>query len=143
MLALADEDTVVIVISDHGFETVGKLRHEYEKLRGIGHVTGVHDTIPPPDGVIIMAGGPVKSAYEITGASVYDVAPTVLYLLGFPVAEDMVGDVLTDALDENWVNEHPPSYIPSYIGLRTGTAVSDTGIGGEERTELFKDLGYF
>ena len=34
------------------------------------------------------------------GASVLDVAPTILYLMGLPVARDMEGRVLTEMLDE-------------------------------------------
>lgn len=59
------------------------------------------------DGVLIMQGGPMRSGVTFSDARIIDVAPTVLYLLGLPVPEDMDGRVLTEAIDEEFVAVNP------------------------------------
>ena len=39
-----------------------------------------------------------------------DIAPTLLHLLGIPVPDDMDGHVLTDALEQDWLAQHPIIY---------------------------------
>ena len=62
------------------------------------------------DGVLIMHGGPVRPGCELTGTEIIDIAPTVLYLMGHPVPDDMDGRVLLDALDPEFVADHPVQY---------------------------------
>jgi hypothetical protein len=45
------------------------------------------------------------------------VAPTLLYGLGFPVARDFDGQVLTAAFDKSFLAGNPVSFFPSYEGL--------------------------
>jgi predicted AlkP superfamily phosphohydrolase/phosphomutase len=59
------------------------------------------------DGVLMLSGGPLRRDFAFTGAKIVDVAPTVLYLMGLPVPEDMDGRVLTEAIDEDFVAGHP------------------------------------
>ncbi|HUU56509.1 MAG TPA: hypothetical protein VMW93_04130 [bacterium] len=66
----------------------------------------------------MLAGGPVKRGYALRGASVVDVAPNVLYLLGIPVADDMAGKVWRDAYEPSFVRRFPPRRVRSYRGLR-------------------------
>jgi predicted AlkP superfamily phosphohydrolase/phosphomutase len=52
------------------------------------------------DNGIFLAEGPgVKNGYNVDGANIVDVAPTILHLLGVPVPEDMDGRVLKDILE--------------------------------------------
>ena len=46
-----------------------------------------------------------------------DLAPTLLYGLGFPVARDLDGQVLTAAFDKGFLARHPLTFFPSYEGL--------------------------
>ena len=70
-----------------------------------------------PPGILLMRGGPVKRGLALQGASVYDVYPTVLYLLGLPVPQDAAGKVLVDALDPGFVRLHPVRTVPTYTDL--------------------------
>jgi len=70
VLALVPDDAIVILLSDHGYET------------GYGHARA-------PDGFAIVAGGPTIPTAERGRISVYEIAPTVAALLGIPVAEDL------------------------------------------------------
>ncbi len=62
------------------------------------------------DGVFIASGGPVRSGAAFEHARIIDVAPTVLYLMGLPIPDDMDGRVLTDALDDEFVAANPPQW---------------------------------
>ncbi|MHB8154885.1 MAG: alkaline phosphatase family protein [Candidatus Omnitrophota bacterium] len=72
---------------------------------------GIHDS---QDAVIIMSGKNIRRHVELKNASVYDITPTTLYLLGLPVASDMQGNVLTSAIDPGLLKDSPVRYIDSY-----------------------------
>jgi predicted AlkP superfamily phosphohydrolase/phosphomutase len=59
------------------------------------------------DGVLMLSGGPIRQDFAFHDANIVDVAPTVLYLMGLPVPEDMDGRVLTEAIDEDFVAQNP------------------------------------
>jgi predicted AlkP superfamily phosphohydrolase/phosphomutase len=59
------------------------------------------------DGVLMMSGGPIRPEFEFENARIIDVAPTVLYLMGMPIPDDMDGRVLVEALDEEFVETNP------------------------------------
>jgi predicted AlkP superfamily phosphohydrolase/phosphomutase len=60
------------------------------------------------DGVFCMTGGPVRQGHAFTGARIIDVAPTVLYLMGLPIPDDMDGKPLVEGLNTEFVNQRPP-----------------------------------
>ena len=124
IIALADPETTILVVSDHGFQG--------------GPEGGV--AAHTPDGVLIMAGRGVGARGEITGATVYDIAPTVLVLEGLPPAEDMPGKVLWSALDESIPRERFHDRIPTYGTSESGSPIaSDVD---EEILERLRSLGY-
>jgi predicted AlkP superfamily phosphohydrolase/phosphomutase len=85
LVALAGEDAIVLVVSDHGFGP-GSIR-----LIGPGTpLSGDHRK----EGILVAAGGPIRRGVRLDGASIVDVTPTVLYLLGLPVGADMDGRVI-------------------------------------------------
>lgn len=58
-----------------------------------GSMEATHDPVG-----IFFALGPSVEATEVTGATVYDVAPTVLHSMGEPIPKQMDGEVLETAL---------------------------------------------
>jgi hypothetical protein len=90
------ENDALMILSDHGWE-----------LNGSNH----HYSAP---GVLIMVGKPFRKGAAIKGASILDIAPTVLYLLGLPVPRDMEGRVLSEGLDPAWLAANPARSIPAY-----------------------------
>lgn len=90
------DDGSIIIASDHGFE-----------MNGSNHYYG-------PPGILIMYGEPFRKGGSVTGATVFDIAPTVLYLLGLPVPEDMEGRLLTEAIDPQWLASNPVRTVPTY-----------------------------
>lgn len=59
------------------------------------------------NGVFLAYGPHVRSGARIDGATIIDVAPTVLYDLGLPVPSNMDGRVLTDVLEPDFVTANP------------------------------------
>ena len=51
------------------------------------------------EGVLVAAGPPFRAGTKPRGATLLDIAPTVLHLLGVPVPGDMDGRVLTELLE--------------------------------------------
>jgi hypothetical protein len=132
LLAQVGPDTVVIVASDHGHSPT------------IVHSLYTQHRHGPP-GILLMRGGPVKRGLALRDANVYDLYPTVLYLLGLPVPEDAKGKVLLEALDPVFVRAHPVRTVPTYrtLGLPPNLpgAKRDGGMNELEIQKL-RSLGY-
>ena len=80
-IEMADENTTVILTSDHG--------HSGPKATGDDYSWGIamHD----PTGVLAFWGKDIAEGQELADASVLDITPTILALCGLPVADDMDG----------------------------------------------------
>jgi len=104
----------VLVISDHGFELTEK---------GWDHKESA------PDGIFVARGPAFEAGVALDPVSVFDVAPTILHVLGFPVADDMPGEVRIDALRD----PRPVKRVATY---ETG----DYGPGAGERSPLEDDI---
>ncbi|MES1242492.1 MAG: alkaline phosphatase family protein [Acidobacteriota bacterium] len=70
-----------------------------------------------PDGALLLYGEGIRPGALITGARLVDVAPTLLYALGFPSARDLDGQVLTAAFEKGFLARHPLTILPSFEGL--------------------------
>jgi hypothetical protein len=132
LLAEAGPDSVVIIASDHGHSPT------------IVHSLYTQHRHGPP-GILLMWGGPVRRGLAVQDASVFDLYPTVLYLLGLPVPQDASGKVLTGALDPGFVRLHPVRRVPTYrdLGLSPNLpgAKRDDSMNRQE-IEKLKSLGY-
>ena len=73
-------------------------------------ISGDHEL----DGILVVHGPGVKAKHRIRDASVLDISPTVLYVLGLPVGRDMDGTVLVDAFEERVARSHPIQFIDSH-----------------------------
>jgi len=120
----------VIVVSDHGFDV---------EPRGEGLVAH-HNRAP--DGVF-LAAGPAFRAGHVEGLTVFDVLPLLLYLKGWPIAEDFAGRLPAAALRTELLDAQPPARIASY-GTREAPSLEARSSGSvdEEMTERLRALGY-
>lgn len=66
------------------------------------------------EGVIIAWGKGILKDHLIRRASIYDIAPTILYLLGLSAGKDMDGEVLTEIIETSVIRQHPITYVSSY-----------------------------
>jgi len=59
------------------------------------------------DGLLMMRGKRIQAGTEIQGARILDLAPSILYLLGLAVPEEMDGKVLEGAVVLQALRETP------------------------------------
>ena len=94
IMDLAGDDTTIILLSDHGFHC--------DHLRPAGS-SKIKDGRPVAwhrlHGILVIAGPNIKKDQRVYGASLLDIAPTVLGILGCPVPRDMDGHALTQIFD--------------------------------------------
>jgi hypothetical protein len=92
---------------------------------------------------IFMAYGPhVRRGVEVEGATMVDVAPTLLYSMGLPVPTNMDGRVLTNVLDPDFVAAHP---IQTEAPLARSAQAAGRDYSEDEQAEIagrLAGLGY-
>ncbi len=93
-------------------------------------------------GVIILYGPPFRRGAEIEKAHVLDVAPTVMAALGYPLARDMEGHVLEDALQPDFLKKHRLRYVDTYGPPPPFPEDDDKKGLSDEDKERLKSLGY-
>jgi predicted AlkP superfamily phosphohydrolase/phosphomutase len=89
-------------------------------------------------GVVALSGPSAAPGHHVL-ASIQDVAPTILYLLGEPVPTALEGRVLEEAVDGSLLDARPPEY-------RDATDVAVATAGGAppagDLEERLRGLGY-
>lgn len=132
-------EAVTIVVSDHGHEANPEFdpssEDHYDRVCSGGHEGA-------PDGVFILAGKDAKRGAKIEKPNVFDIAPTVLALMGTPIGSDMPGKVARDAVDPAFWARHPISEVDSHgpnPGYRPGAIPSGMN---DALKEKLKGLGY-
>lgn len=137
LLQLAGEDATVIICSDHGFYS-DHLRPPYDATHP-GLAAAWHREY----GIIAARGPGIRKDERIYGASVLDVAPTMLRLFGLPVGQDMDGKVLIDAIDRPIQIERIASWddVPGASGMHPPDVQQDPFAASQAVAQLV-ELGY-
>lgn len=106
---------LLAVVSAYGVYPQGGWRRLWGQMAPGTALGG--EFLEAPDGVLLLYGEGVRPGELLTGARIVDLAPTLLYGLGFPVARDMDGKVLTSAFEPGFLARNPVTFFPSYEGL--------------------------
>jgi predicted AlkP superfamily phosphohydrolase/phosphomutase len=127
----ADEKDIFFGLSDFGSNRTVDTVYRYP---------GMHRN----QGLLIMHGPAIQPGVQLEGASIWDVAPTILSQMGLPIPQEMDGQVLHAAFRESTLLDR--------VALSdNGRASSPTepGLGGgytkeaeEEIVERLRKLGY-
>ncbi len=104
MLDKAGPDTMVILLSDHGFHP------DHLRPASIPDIPAGPAIEHRDLGILVMHGPGIRKGERLHGPSLLDVAPTVLTIYGLPAGEDMDGKVLAQAFAER----PPAAFIPSW-----------------------------
>lgn len=56
----------------------------------------------------------MRRGYRLQGATLLDIAPTLLHALGLPVGDDMDGRVLTRAFEPAWRERFPVRHVATW-----------------------------
>jgi len=105
LLGAADDQTLIAVVSPFGLAPPGSFER-IKRLFGGGeswHTSAEGST----EGLFILLGEGVDSGRRVPSVNPPDVAPTLCYLLGLPVAQYMEGSVVVNAVTPSFLAEHP------------------------------------
>ncbi|HKY32350.1 MAG TPA: tetratricopeptide repeat protein [Candidatus Polarisedimenticolia bacterium] len=139
LLAAAGPDTITVIVSDHGFLN-GSDRPDSppdnEKKAGLWHRLY---------GILVMHGPGIRPG-RLDTPSLYDVTPTLLHLAGLPVAADMQGKPILEAIEPAFRKAGGLSTLPTYEtpGTAGGTApaAGSSAAIDEEILARLRSLGY-
>ncbi|MGH3024807.1 MAG: alkaline phosphatase family protein [Gaiellaceae bacterium] len=92
------------------------------------------------EGLVVLAGPSVQPGVTLS-ASIQDVAPTLLYLLGEPVPTELEGRVLLEAIDPDLIDRRPPEYEEA-AEIRPGEAKEYAAGETAAVEERLRGLGY-
>lgn len=121
--------TDVMIVSDHGFGP--------DPGHTIPFRTGEHRS----HGVFVANGPHFRQGVKLEEANVLDITPTLLYLYGLPVAKDMDGKILTEALDPAFDSAHQQAFIKSYEIGRRNSSIVRSGADAKIKDQI-RALGY-
>jgi predicted AlkP superfamily phosphohydrolase/phosphomutase len=137
VLSFVEEDSRVMVVSDHGF--FGHRRSS----NGLSVGVGMHRE----HGILLMQGPGLRQGARIERAEVKDIMPTILVMSGVPIANDLDGHVLGEAFEakvQRSFDRLLTDAIDSYDGLRRrGDGAG--GVSDETNAavlEQLRSLGY-
>jgi predicted AlkP superfamily phosphohydrolase/phosphomutase len=110
-----------------------------QALRSLGRISGTHG--PSAHGIFLAAGSDIHTAADLTGFHIHDIAPTLLYGLGLPVAEDFVGRPRQELFDAEFRRKHSLRTLQSWGKRKEGGAARPSKADAELLDEL-RALGY-
>jgi predicted AlkP superfamily phosphohydrolase/phosphomutase len=110
-LARLGPDDLLVVVSGFGMEAQTPGKRLLERVVGDPRFSGTHER--GPDGFLLVYGAAVAPGRQARGAIV-DVAPTLLYFLGLPVARNMDGFARTDVFTREFNVQRTITFIPAY-----------------------------
>jgi predicted AlkP superfamily phosphohydrolase/phosphomutase/tetratricopeptide (TPR) repeat protein len=143
ILDAAGPDATVLIVSDHGFKSGPDRPIEVLPFTTRQPVEW-HDE----EGIFLLSGPAARAGKRLQApVTLFDLTPTVLYLMGLPTAEDMPGRVLMEAIDPDLARRHGPRAIPTYEGLGAPREIPvaegpDAREAEEELLANLRALGY-
>lgn len=133
ILKAQPEGSWLIIASDHGAEASPEAQNPATLKR-----PGEHSTTAK--GILFISGPGVKKGYQIQKGSPYDLMPTMAWLLGLPLSQELAGHPLTEAFEEDFVRSLPMQTVPSYGERKVGPLLASPS--DEEMIKSLKNLGY-
>jgi predicted AlkP superfamily phosphohydrolase/phosphomutase len=115
----------------------------YASAKGARHHLGSYDWFMGDhdrEGILVAAGPGIRRGDQLDGASLIDIAPTVLYLADVPIPEDMDGTVL-NMFGDGRLESTPPTYERGWVPVMEseGAYTEEEERGLEEQ---LRSLGY-
>ena len=99
------------------------LKPGYRASSSVGHATLVSPYWPSPtslpgahhnQGIFMGCGYPLRNGgFAGESLSLQDVMPTILYLLGVPIPDDVDGEVIVDLFEDSFVRDHEMEAAPA------------------------------
>lgn len=136
-LKLIDEDTTVIIMSDHGYESGSRRIIEMPNVQAAPALE--HRQF----GMFAAMGPNIKKKTKIYGLNLIDIAPTILHHFNLPIGKDMDGKPILEMFEKT----KPPAYIESWENEKgdfgeLGEEDAPSEISDQETMEQLIELGY-
>jgi hypothetical protein len=93
------------------------------------------------EGIFVASGPAVKKGQEVSGMTVMDLAPMMLYLMNLPIPSGVDGKLRKDVLDEGLLEKRPPVYARMQDLYDAGDRDRDS-VEDESIRDRLKGLGY-
>jgi arylsulfatase A-like enzyme len=123
------ENATFVLVSDHGFNFSPK---------GYSH----YDTPSIAHGIFAIKGPGIKPGIRLDQVNIYDITPTLLYLFGLPVGEDMDGRVIGEVFHDKFKKSRKIKFIPTYGAPSKSEEGKKPRELDKEVLEDLKSLGY-
>jgi arylsulfatase A-like enzyme len=133
ILAALPPNAWLIVASDHGAEPSESAGDPHRAAR-----PGEHSM--KAKGVLFLRGPGVRRGAALAQASVFDLMPTMAWLLELPISSELPGKPLTAAFEETFVRSKPVHEVASY-GVRPKEPLLPSP-EDEEMLKSLRNLGY-
>lgn len=136
MMDLIDDDTTLMVMSDHGYESGNKRilkMPKYPAAPALEH---------RQFGVFAACGPDIKVNEKVFGLGLIDIAPTILHMFDLPVGKDMDGRVALDIFK----SPKKPEFIESWEDVEGDFGqhkdLENDQLADQETMEQLVELGY-
>lgn len=91
------------------------------------------------NGIFIANGSDIRPGIKIKDAKIIDIVPTLLYLMGLPIPDDLDGEVLKNIFQPQFLSGIPPRFEKAKALKKINVTKQDDE---EEIKERLKELGY-
>ena len=133
IIAAAGPNATIMIVSDHGVGT--------QKTKRSLHKHVPFDAKHVLEGVMLVSGPNIQSSPLRGRATIYDVAPTALYLMGLPVP-NLPGRIRTELVQPSYVMRHPPTMVAPTIAETPLESPDLANFFEEREVERLRSLGY-
>jgi predicted AlkP superfamily phosphohydrolase/phosphomutase len=125
-----------LIVQPRGWEYMAFGHADFGSNRLVESIVGLsgHHRL---DGIVILSGPGIKPGMLLEGASILDLAPTILHALGVAVPREMDGRVLDEAFEASAPMARPVAYSEENV-YKDGT--SAPGLSDEEMAEVQEKL---
>ncbi len=136
-LELIDEETTVMIISDHGFYS------DHQRPLYIPQEPSGPAVEHSPYGIFVLKGPGIRKNQKISGASVLDITPTILHYFDLAVGKDMEGKVLHQCFEK----PTNPTFIDSWENVAGNDGMHNEILredpwAAQEALQQLVELGY-
>lgn len=135
LIAAAGPDTTIIVHSDHGAEPCLDAIPAKSTARPGCHTRAAK-------GVFFMVGPGISPGMRLRGASPMDVMPTMAWLAGLPISNELPGRVLSEAFDWDYAGRFGRTDVETYGEREKIEAPSTASPADAQMLEQLRGLGY-
>lgn len=108
-------------------------------LQSVSRISGTHTL--STHGILIAAGPDIDPDARLDGIGIHDIAPTLLYGLGLPVADDFAGKAWTPLFRPELRQRQPLRRIPTW-GKREQGGRARTSTADQKLLDELRSLGY-